>query len=188
MTATGGGDRDVVTSQDCGFGGVGDGVLAPPNLRLGSKLRLQRERAAQFAVVSVELKARADRGRSGTARTREPSCQEFAGCRAAPHNDERSPRSPLGLAGYIEHVSGRRAQFERAALVIVKVVANPTEYFHRVATHPWDFHEQPGRGWHHLNGSPDGLADGLHEDIARVAAAALMDPARHAGEKSSIDH
>lgn len=45
----------------CGLKGIGDGVFAPPNLRVGRELRLRRERTAEFAVVAIEIETRAER-------------------------------------------------------------------------------------------------------------------------------
>src|SRR6516162_11920402 len=54
LTVTGDGDRGLVACRHRRLGGVGDGVLAPPDLGVGRELRLLRERTAQFAVVSVQ--------------------------------------------------------------------------------------------------------------------------------------
>src|SRR5499427_7863821 len=64
LTAAGGGDWCVVAFRHCGFGGAEDDVLAPPHLGVGRELRFLWERTAQFAVVSVQIEARAERGQN----------------------------------------------------------------------------------------------------------------------------
>src|SRR5262249_15344515 len=66
-----------------------------------------------------------------------------------------------GPARHIEHVRGWRAQLERAALVILNVVANATEQIDREAAQPCTLHEQPSRRRHEPDGSPNSAADGL---------------------------
>ena len=63
LTAAGGGDKGIA-HRHRGLGGVGDGVVAPPHFGVGRELRLVRERTAQFAVVSVQIEARAGLARS----------------------------------------------------------------------------------------------------------------------------
>src|ERR1700757_216652 len=64
LTTAGGGDRCVVAVRRCGLGGADEDVRAPPHLGVGRELRLLWERTAQFAVVSVQIEARAERGQN----------------------------------------------------------------------------------------------------------------------------
>src|SRR5215467_8269212 len=115
------------TSGYCGLGGVGDGVLAPPHYGVGREMRLRREGTAQFAVVAIEIETRTERGDHELRELAKPVAKSplVAGQRCVTTSDRLEVLG--GLARHIEHVSGWRAQFERAALVILKVVANATE-------------------------------------------------------------
>src|ERR1700751_1386134 len=60
LTATGGGDRGPPVAGGRGLKGIGDGVFAPPNLRVGREQRHRRERTPQFTVVAIKIEARAE--------------------------------------------------------------------------------------------------------------------------------
>src|SRR5499425_3098517 len=142
LTATGDGDRGLVACRHHRLGGVGDGVLAPPHFGVGRELRFLRERTAQFAVVSVQIEARAER------------CQHEPGKLAKPVAEGPLARQRRittsdclevfgGAAGHIEHIGRWCSQLECAALVIVNVVANATEEVDWKAAHSCTLHEQP---------------------------------------------
>src|SRR5499427_9863578 len=111
-------------------------------------MRLRREGTAQFAVVAIEMETRAERGDHELRELAKPVAKSplVAEQRCITTSDRLEVL--WGLARHIEYVCGWRAQFERAALVILNVVANATEQIDRVAGHPCGLHEQPGRGWH----------------------------------------
>src|SRR5215472_10912014 len=119
-------------------------MLPAPHLGLSRKLRLRREGTPQFAVVSVQIEARAERGQN---ELRERAKRVAEG----PLVQERrristSDRLEVfgGAAGHIEHIGRWCAKLERAALVILNVVANATEQVDRKAAHSRALHEQPG--------------------------------------------
>ena len=62
LTVTRSGDWSFVAARLRGLSGVGDGVLAPPHVRVGRELGHRWERTPQFAVVAVQIEPRADRG------------------------------------------------------------------------------------------------------------------------------
>ena len=127
LTAAGGGDRCVVAVRHCGLGGADDDVLAPPHLGVGRELRLLWERMAQFAVVSVQIEARAERRQNELRERAKPVAE-------GPLVEEwrrisTSDRLEVfgGTAGHVEHIGRWCAKLERTELVIVNVVANATE-------------------------------------------------------------
>src|SRR5215813_12763963 len=102
-------------------------MLAPPHHGVGRELRLRREGTAQFAVVAIEIETPAERGDHELRELAKPVAKSplVAGQRCITASDRLEVL--WALARHIEHVSGWRAQFERAALVILNVVANATE-------------------------------------------------------------
>ena len=126
---------------------VGDGVLAPPHLRVSCELGYRRERTPQFAVIAVQIEARAERRAHELHELAKPIAESplVAGQRRITTGNRLEVLS--GAAGHIEHVCGWRPDLEGAALVIADVVANATEHIDRVAAHPCGLHEQPGWGW-----------------------------------------
>src|SRR5215470_321500 len=145
LTATGDGDRGLVACRHRRLGGVGDGVLPAPNLGVGRKLRLLRERTAQFAVVSVQIEAWAERDQNEPRKLPKPVADGSLveeRCRIS-----TSDRLEVfgGAAGHIEHIGGWCAKLERAALVIVNVVANATKQVDRIAAHSRPLHYEPSR-------------------------------------------
>src|SRR5215470_2477013 len=145
LTATGDGDRGLVACRHRRLGGVGDGVLAPPNLGVGRKLRLLWERTAQFAVVSVQIEAWAERGQHEPRKLPKPVAEGplVAERRRITTSDRLEVFG--GAAGHIEHIGGWCAKLERAALVIVNVVANATKQVDRIAAHSRPLHYEPSR-------------------------------------------
>ena len=130
---------------------VGDGVLAPPHLRVGRELRHRRERTPQFAVIAVQIEPRCEWGEHELHKLAKPIAEGplAAGLRRITMRDRLEVFS--GPASHIEDVRRWRPDLERAALVIIDVKANATEFIDRVPAHPCGLHEQPGRGWHHLD-------------------------------------
>src|SRR5215471_11348164 len=159
LTATGDGDRGLVACPHHRLGGVGDGVLAPPDLGVGRELRFLRERTAQFAVVSVQIEAWAERGQHEPRKLAKPVAEGplVAERRRITTSDRLEVFG--GAASHIEHIGRWCAQLERAALVIVNVVANATEHVDRIAAHSRGLHEQPSWCRHELDWPPDGPAD-----------------------------
>src|SRR5579864_306071 len=62
LTIVGRDDRDPAAPRRRGLGVAGNSALTLPGLRVRRELRLGRERAPQFAIVSVEVRARFERG------------------------------------------------------------------------------------------------------------------------------
>src|SRR5215469_5105554 len=143
LTAAGGGVRCVVAVRHCGLGGADDDVLAPPHLGVGRELRLLWERTAQFAVVSVQIEARAERCQNELRERAKPVAE--GPLVAERRRISTSDRLEVfgGAAGHIEHIGRWCAKLEGAALVIVNVVANATEQVDRIAAHSRALHEQP---------------------------------------------
>ena len=92
-------------------------------------------------------------------RSRLPSRPPVAGQRGIATGDRLEVLG--GAAGHIEHVGGRRAQLEGAALVIVDVVANVADHLDWHAAHSGGLHEHPDRRRHDPDRSPDGPSDRL---------------------------
>src|SRR5215470_859779 len=143
LTATGDGDRGLVACRHRRLGSVGDGVLGPPHLGVGRELRLLRKRTAQFAVVALEVKAGAERGDYEPPELAKPVAE--GSLVAERRRITTSDRLEVfgGAAGHIEHIGRWCAKLERAALVIINVVANATEQVDRIAAHSCALHEQP---------------------------------------------
>src|SRR5215469_12299308 len=99
-------------------------------------MRLRREGTAEFAVVSIEIETRAERGDHELHELAKPVAKSplVAGQRRITTSDRLEVLR--ALARHIEHVRGWRAQFETAAFVIVDIVANATEHIDRVAGQP----------------------------------------------------
>src|SRR5215472_17330759 len=132
LTAAGDGDRCVASVRYYGLAGADYDVLAPPHLGVGRELRLLWERTAQFAVVSVQIEARAERGQNELRERAKPVAE--GPLVAERRRISTSDRLEVfgGAAGHIEHIGRRCAKLERAALVIVNVVANATEQVDRI--------------------------------------------------------
>src|SRR5215468_8890797 len=130
---------------------IGDGVFASPYLGVSGELRLRRERPAEFAVVAVQIEARAERGQHELRELAKPVAEGplVAGQRRITTSDRLEVFG--GAAGHIEHIGRWCAHLERAALVIVNVVANATEQIDRVAAHSCGLHEQPSWYRHELD-------------------------------------
>src|SRR5260370_14095121 len=62
LTAAGGGDWGLSVAEGRGTKVVGDGVLAPPHLRVGPELTPRPERTPQFAVIGVPIEPRGEGG------------------------------------------------------------------------------------------------------------------------------
>src|SRR5215469_12449689 len=127
LTAAGSGDWYVADVPYRGLGGADDDVLAPPHPGVGRELRFLWERTAQFAVVSVQIEARAERGQNELRDRAKPVAE--GALVAERRRISTSDRLEVfgGAAGHIEHIGRWCAELERAELVIVNVVANATE-------------------------------------------------------------
>src|SRR5215471_16709381 len=162
LAATGGDDRGFVAALRCGLGDEGDGVLAPPHFGIRGELRLRRERAAQFAVVSVEVKAGAERDDHELRELAKPVAERplVAGQRRITTSDRLEVL--WGQAGHVEHVCGRCTHLEGAALVIFNVVTNVPEQLDRQAATPSGrLHEHPNWRRNDSDRSPYSLSDRL---------------------------
>src|SRR6516165_7999488 len=144
------------TSRYCGLSDVGDRVLAPPHYGVGREPRLRREGTAQFAVVATEIETRTERGDHELRELAKPVAKSPLVARQRCITTSDCLEVLRGPARHIEHVRGWRAQLERAALVILNVVANATEQIDREAAQPCTLHEQPSRRRHEPDGSPNG--------------------------------
>src|SRR5215472_7054824 len=136
-------------------------MLPAPDLGLSRKLRLRRERTAQFAVVSIQIEAWAERGQNELRERAKPVAEGLLvaeRCRIS-----TSDRLEVfgGAAGHIQHIGRWCAKLERAALVIVNVVANATEQVDRIAAHSRALHEQPRGCRHEPDCPPNGPTDRL---------------------------
>src|SRR5215471_14732274 len=146
-----GGRSGLLVNGRCRVGRVGDGVLAPPHLGVGRELRLPRERTAQFAVISVQIEARAERGQHELRELAKPVAEGPLVAEGRRITTSNRLEVFGGAAGYIEHIGRWRAQLERAALVIGNVVANATEQVDWIAAHSCGLHEQPSWCRHELD-------------------------------------
>src|SRR5215510_11453414 len=140
---------------------IGDGVFASPYLGVRRELRLRRERPAEFAVVAVQIEAWAERGQHELRELAKPVAEGPLVAEGRRITTSNRLEVFGGAAGHIEHIGRWRAQLERAALVIVDVVANATEQVDWIAAHSRGLHEQPRWGRHELDWPPDGPADRL---------------------------
>src|SRR5215467_14991106 len=157
LTVAGHGDR--VAPRRRGFDVVGNSVLTLPDFGVRRELRRGREGTTQFAIVSVEVKARFERGDHELRELANPVAKGplLAGQRRITTSNRLEVL--WGLAGHIEHVSRRCPQFESAALVVVNVVANATEHIDWITDHSCGLHEHPGRRRHDPYRSPNSPAD-----------------------------
>src|SRR5262249_9963207 len=110
LTVAGRGER--VAPRRRGFYAVGNGVLPLPDLGVRRELRRGRERATQFAIVSVEVKARFERGNHELRELAKPVAKGPLLARQRRITTSNRLEVLWGLAGHIEHVSRRCPQFE----------------------------------------------------------------------------
>ena len=136
-------------------------MLAPPGAGFGRELWLQRERPTEFAVVAIQIEARAQRGQHEVRELAKPVAEAplVAGQRRITTSDRLEVFG--GAAGHIEHASGWCAHLEGAALVILEVVAHVAHDIDGHAGHPGSFNEQPSRRRHNPDRSSNSSADCL---------------------------
>src|SRR5260370_9933025 len=150
LTAAGGCDRSLPVAEGRGTKVVGDGVLAPPHLRVGRKLRHRRERTPQFAVIPAQIEPRPEAGEHEHHKLAKPIAEVplVAGLRRITTRDRLEVFSRP--ASHIEDVRRWRPDLERAALVIFPVLANATDHIDPVPAPPSASHAHPPPASHDI--------------------------------------